>query len=70
MNKSYEEAFAELEVIVNKLQDESTNIDEAIELFKAGIELQKHCQKILDDAQNKVVTILNEENEEEEYSHE
>ncbi len=62
--KSYEEAFKELEELVQKLEDENTNIDDAIEYFKKAIELQKYCEKILNDAQEKVVKIIDENNEE------
>ncbi len=65
--KTYEEAFKELEDLVSKLEDENTNIDEAIEYFKQAIELQKYCEKILTDAQDKVVKIINENNEEEDF---
>ncbi len=64
-DKTYEEAFRELEELVKKLEDENTNIDEAIIYFQKAIELKKYCQSILDSANEKVVKILSEENSEE-----
>ncbi len=61
--KTYEEAYNELEIIVTKLQQENINIDESIELFKTGIELKKYCDSILSSAEENVVKILNENNE-------
>ncbi len=58
--KTYEEAFSELEELVKKLENEETTIDEAIEYFKKAIELQKYCEKILNEAQGKVAKILDE----------
>ncbi len=58
--KTYEEAFSELEMLVKKLEDEETTIDDAIEYFKQAIELQKYCEKILNEAQDKVAKILDE----------
>ncbi len=64
-DKTYEEAFRELEELVKKLEDENTNIDEAIVHFQKAIELKNYCQEILDSANEKVVKILSEENSEE-----
>lgn len=64
MNKSYEELFNRLNEIVNLLQNQEINIDESIELFKEGVELQKQCQLILSDAEARVVNILDENNQE------
>ncbi len=58
--KTYEEAFSELELLVKKLEDEQTTIDDAINYFKQAIELQKYCEKILIEAQDKVTKILDE----------
>lgn len=62
--KTYEQAFKELEQIVQKLEAEDTNIDDAIEYFKQAVELQKYCETILKDAQQKVVKIIDENNQE------
>ncbi len=64
-NKSYEEAFHELEALVKKLEDENTNIDDAIIYFQQAIELKNYCQSILKTANEKVVKILNENGDEE-----
>jgi exodeoxyribonuclease VII small subunit len=61
--KTYEESYIELENIVQKLQQENIDIDESIELFKRGIEIQKYCNEILKDAEKSIVKILNENNE-------
>ncbi len=61
--QTYEQSFSELEIIVQKLQQENIDIDESIELFKRGIELQKQCNEILNDAETSIVKILNENDE-------
>lgn len=70
MDKTYEEAYQEFETIVNKLQREDVAIDEAVELFKRGIELKKICQVILDDAEKNVTLLLNDNKEISEFTHE
>ncbi len=69
-NKSYEEAFRELELLVQKLEDENTNIDEAIKYFKQAIELKNYCQEILAKADEAVVKILDETEKEVEFTRE
>ena len=70
MNLTYEEAFTRLEKIISQLQSEDVNLDEAIDLFKQGVELQKHCNTLLKDAEKKVAKVLNEAGELEDFIHE
>jgi len=53
---TYEEAFAELETLVNALEgDASRNpLDEAMTLFERGQALVKRCGELLDEAELKV----------------
>jgi exodeoxyribonuclease VII small subunit len=53
---TYEEAFIELETIVNTLEgDASKNpLEEAMSLFERGQALVKHCSELLDGAELKV----------------
>ncbi len=51
---TYEEAFAELETIVNVLEGEQNPLDDAMSLFERGQALVKHCSELLDKAELKV----------------
>ena len=53
---NYEEAFAELETIVNALEgDASRNpLDESMSLFERGQALVKRCSELLDGAELKI----------------
>ena len=68
-NMTYEDGYKELEQIVMQLQQENIDIDKSIELFKRGIQLQKHCESILNMAEDSVVKILNDENQLDVFSH-
>ena len=48
---TYEEAFAELEKIVNALEGEQNPLDEAMSLFERGQALVKRCGELLDGAE-------------------
>lgn len=51
---SYEEALAELESIVSTLEDEQSQLEEAIKLFERGQALAARCGVLLEAAELKV----------------
>jgi exodeoxyribonuclease VII small subunit len=51
---TYEEAFAELETLVNMLEGEQNPLEEAMTLFERGQALVKRCGELLDGAELKV----------------
>jgi exodeoxyribonuclease VII small subunit len=51
---SYEEAFAELETIVAKLENEQSALDESMSFFERGQDLSKRCTDLLEEAELKV----------------
>ncbi len=57
---TYEEAFAELEEIVNALEGGQKPLDEAMKLFERGQALVARCSELLDAAQLKVKQLSDE----------
>ena len=55
--KSFEEAMAELEAIVKKIESEETPLEEILELYERGSELSGYCQDILSKTQEKLESI-------------
>ena len=51
---TYEEAFAELETIVNVLEGEQNPLEEAMSLYERGQALVKRCGELLEGAELKV----------------
>jgi exodeoxyribonuclease VII small subunit len=51
---SYEEALAELEGIVESLEDEQNPLEESMKLFERGQALAARCGALLESAQLKV----------------
>ncbi len=43
----YEEAFAKLEEVVEKMSSASVPLDELITLYEEGMQLAEHCGKLL-----------------------
>jgi exodeoxyribonuclease VII small subunit len=54
----FEAALAELEALVEKLESGDLKLDESLQHFRRGIELTRLCQKVLDEAQQTVETLM------------
>lgn len=54
---SFEQAMAELETVVSKLESSQVALDESIKLYERGAELNKHCETKLKEAEEKVAQI-------------
>ena len=50
----FEQALSELEKVVSKLESGELSLDQSLECFKRGVELTRHCQSVLDQAQQTV----------------
>ncbi len=51
---SFEQALAELETIVRRLESGEAPLEQSIEEYARGMALKSHCQKKLEDAKLKV----------------
>jgi exodeoxyribonuclease VII small subunit len=51
---SYEQAFTELETIVDALESDEHPLEDALSLFERGQALANHCADLLDKAELKV----------------
>lgn len=61
-NLKFEEAIKLLEEIVGKLENQTAQLDDSLELYETGIYLVKKCSKMLDDAEQKVKILARGEN--------
>jgi len=55
---SFEEALAELEQIVRRLEGGQVKLDEAIQSYERGAQLKRHCETKLNEAQQRVDRIV------------
>lgn len=55
---NFEEALAELEELVQKIDAGDQNLDQSVESFERGMQLKKHCEKMLGQAKMKVEKIM------------
>jgi exodeoxyribonuclease VII small subunit len=54
----FEQSLRRLEEIVDKLEDEELELEEAIALFEEGVKLAEACGQRLDAAEKKVTLLL------------
>lgn len=57
-DKNYETAIDELEHILTQLESSNLPLEEAIKQFESGVSLIKHCQKILDNTEQKIKGLM------------
>lgn len=55
---SFEQALAELEDIIRRLEAGSVNLEESIEIYSRGSLLKTHCEAKLRNAQSRVEQIV------------
>lgn len=59
----FEQSLAELESLVTRLESGELSLDESLKEFRRGVELTRHCQGVLDQAQQSVEQLLNPDDE-------
>jgi len=55
---SFEDALAELERIVRQLEEGKGRLDDAIDAYTRGVQLKRHCEARLAEAQARVDRIV------------
>ncbi len=59
---TYEQAFIELEEIVNAMENQQLPLDESMRLFERGQMLAQHCATLLDRAELKIKELSSSKN--------
>ncbi len=55
---SFEDALAELEQLVNRLERGDLSLEASLEAFERGVNLTRLCQKALQEAEQKVQILI------------
>ena len=59
----FEQALSDLEKLVEQLESGDLSLDQSLKQFKHGVELTRHCQGILDQAQQVVEQLIDPDDE-------
>jgi exodeoxyribonuclease VII small subunit len=54
----FEKALEELESLVEQLESGDLSLDQSLKQFKRGVELTRHCQAVLEQAQQTVEQLM------------
>lgn len=57
----FEDQLARLEEIVDRLEDESVGLEEALGLFENGMDLARNCRARLEEVEQRVTQLLETE---------
>ena len=55
---SFEDGYARLEQVIQKLEAGDLRLEEAVSLYEEGVKLARHCSQQLDNAELKVTQLL------------
>jgi exodeoxyribonuclease VII small subunit len=58
--QTFEQSIKKLEQIVQELESGDLPLERALQKFEDGIQLSKHCAKILDETEKRVTLLLQE----------
>ncbi len=62
-NFSFEQALKRLEEIVETLEAGNISLEDSIKIYQEGISLSKSCSVMLEEAEGKVMAIMNRNGE-------
>jgi exodeoxyribonuclease VII small subunit len=57
MTETYETKIEQLKLIIDKIEDGNTSLDESMRLYEQGAALVKQCETLLADAELKITTL-------------
>lgn len=63
---SIEESFAQIEKIIEKLENPEISLEDSFKEYQAGMELLKNCDKQIEKVEKKIL-VLNENGESHEF---
>ena len=59
----FEKSLEELETLVEQLESGDLSLDDSLKHFKRGVELTRHCQGVLEQAQQTVEKLMDNADE-------
>ena len=59
----FEKTLSDLQAIIEELESENLSLDKMIHLFENGMKLMKICRTQLDEVENRITTLVKENDE-------
>ena len=62
MERTFESSLAELEKIVEQLENGDLPLEESLKLFETGVKLSRECRERLSDAERRIEVLMKDGN--------
>lgn len=59
---TFESNLASLTEIISKMEQQEIGLEESLKLYEQGIQLTRKCQKIIDDAEQRIEQLMEQNN--------
>ena len=59
----FEKTLSDLQAIIEELESENLSLDKMVHLFEDGMKLMKMCRTQLDEVENRITTLVKENDE-------
>ena len=59
----FEKTLSDLQAIIEELESENLSLDKMVHLFEDGVKLMKICRTQLDEVENRITTLVKENDE-------
>ena len=59
----FEKTLSDLQAIIEELESENLSLDKMLHLFEDGMKLMKICRTQLDEVENRITTLVKENDE-------
>jgi exodeoxyribonuclease VII small subunit len=56
--QTFEHQLAELTTIIEQMEQPDVGLEESLKLYEKGVQLTRKCQKIIDDAEQKIKQLM------------
>jgi len=59
----FEKTLSDLQAVIEELESENLSLDKMVHLFEGGMKLMKICRTQLDEVENRITTLVKENDE-------
>ncbi len=56
--QTFEKNLESLSAVIKKMEQQDVGLEESLKLYEQGIQLTRKCQKIIDDAEQKIEQLM------------
>ena len=62
-SKTFETQLQELNQIIEQMEQDDVGLEQSLKLYEQGVKLTRSCQKVIEDAENKIQQLMDQNSE-------